>query len=480
MFGFVASRDKHLQDIISEIPLNATYKSPNIQNDVIDIMAKIVTQSVVDNVNGADVQFATVLADGTRDKNNRENISIALRYVKDGKAFESLLYMPETQQLDASSLTTLIVKTLRDTGINIGHIISQCYDGATVMSGNKGGVQRLLQNEFGREIPYVHCFNHRLHLVVVAVVSRIDAIKQYFDQVGLIYTFFQKIKAAEIYEGTSIKRVLDTRWNGHLNAITAIVNNYTEITNALRKIGSRQFSQFDGETVVTAIGLASVVTTPDFRFISVTMKRVLELLKPDDQLLQKRNTDLNEAMCLIDTCMDQVRKLRNEVSFIGISECCDELMSDCEPATKRRNVQPPSHMKHFLTLEPTGHSHRQSDATDNTQVLFEVVDSVLTEMERRFINQGWLYEAVTAMSRRSEKFLDLKTLAPLSRLGITIPSSAELQVCKAYIGRLNIPIDELDSSKLLELLYTNKSCGLFRYLHFGGYNSYIRVKQCSM
>ncbi|KAK6181537.1 hypothetical protein SNE40_009370 [Patella caerulea] len=137
MFCFVVLRDKRLQDIISEIPLNATYKSPNIQNDVIDILAKIVTQSVVDDVNGADVPFATVLADGTRDKNNRENISIALRYVKDGKVFESLLYMPETQQLDASSLTTLIVKTLHDTGINIGHIISQCYDGARVMSGNK-------------------------------------------------------------------------------------------------------------------------------------------------------------------------------------------------------------------------------------------------------------------------------------------------------------------------------------------------------
>ena len=104
LFDFTVSRDKYLQEIINELPANATYKSPDIQNDVIDIMAKMVTQSVVNDVNGADVPHATLLSDGTRDKNNRENISIALRYVKGGQPFESLLYMPETQELDAASL----------------------------------------------------------------------------------------------------------------------------------------------------------------------------------------------------------------------------------------------------------------------------------------------------------------------------------------------------------------------------------------
>ena len=179
--------------------------------------------------------------------------------------------------------------------------MSQCCDGASVMRGDKGGVQRLIQNELGREIPYVHCFNHRLHLVVVTVVTRINAIKQYFDHVSLIYSFFQNVKAAEIYEGSSIKRVLDTRWNDHLSAIVAILSNYAEIADALQKIGSNQLNQFDGETVVTAVGLAAVVATRDFRFISVMMKRVLELLKPADESLPKRTTDINEAMLLIET-----------------------------------------------------------------------------------------------------------------------------------------------------------------------------------
>ena len=124
------------------------------------------------------------------------------------------------------------------------------------MRGDKGGVQRLIPNELGREIPYVHCFNHRLHLVVVNVVTRINAIKQNFDHVSLIYSFFQKMKTAEIDECSSIKRVLDTRWNGHLSTIVAILSKYAEIADAVQKIGSNKLNQFNGKTVVTDVGLA--------------------------------------------------------------------------------------------------------------------------------------------------------------------------------------------------------------------------------
>ena len=34
------------------------------------------------------------------------------------------------------------------------------------MSGSKGGVHALLQRELNKEIPYTHCLNHQLHLVI--------------------------------------------------------------------------------------------------------------------------------------------------------------------------------------------------------------------------------------------------------------------------------------------------------------------------
>ena len=69
-------------------------------------------------------------------------------------------------------------------------MLSQCYDGASVMAGHKGGVQALIQQETGRNIPYVHCFNHRLHLVVVDAISAVKELSIYFDHCRVLFQFF--------------------------------------------------------------------------------------------------------------------------------------------------------------------------------------------------------------------------------------------------------------------------------------------------
>ena len=56
------------------------------------------------------------------------------------------MQMPLTEKLDALSLTNVILETLEKVGIDPAKIISQCYDGASCMSGDKAGVQRILQD----------------------------------------------------------------------------------------------------------------------------------------------------------------------------------------------------------------------------------------------------------------------------------------------------------------------------------------------
>jgi len=62
-----------------------------------------------------------------------------------------------------------------------GH--SQCYDGASVMSGKDGGVQRLIQDTLKRKIPYFHCLSHQFHLVITKALESVHLVKQFFDQV---------------------------------------------------------------------------------------------------------------------------------------------------------------------------------------------------------------------------------------------------------------------------------------------------------
>ena len=137
----------------------------------------------------------TLLADGCRNKTKVENISVACRYVKDGVPHESLLKMPSSDALDAKSLKSVLLDTIEENKLT-ERVVAQCYDGATNMSGSKGGVQRLIQNELGRVIPYVHCFNPQYHLVIVALIGRITFLEVLIKS-GYCINFLKNLKLIE-------------------------------------------------------------------------------------------------------------------------------------------------------------------------------------------------------------------------------------------------------------------------------------------
>lgn len=61
---------------------------------------------------------------------------------------ETLVAIEKANDLTAAGFPELIITTLEKIGINVEKIIIQCYDGAAVMSGHKGGVQKLLEEHY--------------------------------------------------------------------------------------------------------------------------------------------------------------------------------------------------------------------------------------------------------------------------------------------------------------------------------------------
>ena len=57
--------------------------------------------------------------------------------------------------------------------------VAQCYDGASVMSGRFGGVQKKVQEIVGKNCIYVHCYAHRLNLIVVSTASCIEDVRNF-------------------------------------------------------------------------------------------------------------------------------------------------------------------------------------------------------------------------------------------------------------------------------------------------------------
>jgi hypothetical protein len=123
LFEFTLRKDKKLMECYKGIPRNATYLSPEIQNDVIQILIDCVRESIVDDVKNADVPWFTILADGTKDKRGRENFALGIRYVKESKAYESTLCIKTTEELYAHSLAELTLNILQESDINTDYLL---------------------------------------------------------------------------------------------------------------------------------------------------------------------------------------------------------------------------------------------------------------------------------------------------------------------------------------------------------------------
>jgi len=268
---YTMEKDERLRKVVDTIPGNATYTSADMQNELIAAMSSVVTDKIREEIGES---WYTIKADGTKDSTGTENISIVVRFFNQHtlKVMERLLVISSTDSGDAQSLTDVILAEISKAGLKSTKIFSQVYDGASVMAGKNGGVQRILQEREDREIPYIHCFNHQLHLVVVHAMSAERPVKDFLHVCGELYNFFRKPTVSLHYNGEKLKRLLEQRWTGHLATVTTILRSFEPITSLLQEICESRTRGADMR--MEATGLLREVSEKSFLFIAQMLYKV--------------------------------------------------------------------------------------------------------------------------------------------------------------------------------------------------------------
>ena len=77
-----AAGDSVLRDHLAHASRNATYTSPDVQNQIIDILGDYVRHKILSKVQNA--QFFTIIADEVTDCSNKEQLSLVLQFVDKG------------------------------------------------------------------------------------------------------------------------------------------------------------------------------------------------------------------------------------------------------------------------------------------------------------------------------------------------------------------------------------------------------------
>lgn len=482
LFAYTLEKDENLQTCQESMPLNARYTCPAIQNEIIHIIAGTLRKAIVEELNES--SYLTVMADGTTDRNGVEMVSLAFRYVKNGDSMETLVSIDPANDISAFGLSRIIINKNDTLHIVDEKIISQCYDGAYVMSGRHGGVQKLLERHYNRTIPYVHCLNHKLHLVVEAIVEKIDVCRLFFGQVRLLHNFFGRFKVRREYAGTNIPKLIETRWSGHLSAVQSIKKNYLEILSTLEKIKDGHANNFLPEDMALATGLFNSIWNRNFVFMLHFLNDFLNTLEPANKILQKRNIGFRQAMPVIEAVIRSLKHLRSEENFDRFIQSSDEVLSSIEyenvPRVKRTR-QRSTRLNDSIVMESLGEGQDDGEYQQLQSAYYEVIDYTLIEMEKRFNDNSEILMAISELNNLTSKTFDLKTLTPLKSIGLTLPSESELNVVKTYLLE-EIKKPENVNATTLKILFPVKDAfpDTYRLLEAGDtFGSSTAINECS-
>lgn len=333
-----------------------------------------------------------------------------------------------TDKCDALSLTNMVLEELSGVGLDTNKILSQCYDGASVMSGREGGMQKHIQNKLNREVPYIHCFNHQLHLVIVHAVSSESAVGDFFDICNALYKCLRKPTVAAQYKGEKLKRMLDQRWTGHLDTVSVVLKSHDTLVDFLNEITTKGKG---ADVKLKAVGLHKAITEPTFRFLSCVMYKVLGLMDPPNRMLQAEQTDLMTAVRLIRSASSCIESLRSDAEF---AKLWAESMSadDADPTPPKRQRQASKSMQGYVVNESVGQREANIEQ-ECKRLFFNIIDSILGEMSVRFSERNSKYiTALDALDPGSVNFLDEGKVKPLLDLTNTEMIESQFTIARQF------------------------------------------------
>ena len=187
--------DSIFKQKLKDGPNNGRYTSPEIQNSILGIMVNLVRKEICMSflISGE----YTLLADECRDVSKQEQISVALRYVDvcNGCVQEHFLTFAHLVSLNAHSLAKYLLDTYE---LQSQNMVSQGYDGASLMSGRCNGVQKKVKEE-APHARYIHCYAHILNLVLVDSVKKVQEASEFFALLQALLCFCHQQKPMQYF-----------------------------------------------------------------------------------------------------------------------------------------------------------------------------------------------------------------------------------------------------------------------------------------
>ena len=320
----VAAGDITLGDHLAKAPRNATYTSPDVQNQVIDILGDHIRGKILSKVREA--RFFTLVADEVTDSSNMEQLSIVLRYVdpNDCCIKEDLVTFIECDSgISGRALADKMLSFINTHGLDPTNLRGQAYDGAGNMSGKKNGTAALISSQYPLAL-YLHCSSHCLNLAVVKSLQ-VSSVRNMIGIVNRVSIFFsahpkRQRKLEEAIDNTQpqskvhkLKDLCRTRWIERIDALDRFTILHPSIVACFESISTEGSSCWTQDSLTDASTLLLAISTTDFLSALVITSHSLNYLLALTCSLQAEAKDILQAVAEINDLLTVLRDLRAKV-----------------------------------------------------------------------------------------------------------------------------------------------------------------------
>ncbi|XP_067118862.1 52 kDa repressor of the inhibitor of the protein kinase-like [Centruroides vittatus] len=295
---------------------NASYRSVDIQNEIISICGDVLKEDIIKEVKEAEAY--SVLADETADISGTEQLSIGLRYFheKNNEVQGVFVGFVELKGLDAKSIAQTIDEFLTKEELIPVKCVGLKFDGCSTMSGKEGGVQAILRKKYTKAL-FFHCSSHKLNLVI----NDLNALPEFRNTIGttkdIISFFRESILTRKLIP--NISTLCETRWSEKHKTIRVFNDNFHVIMEALETLSR------DGNSATRnhAFQLRAAASRVSFILCLLLIAKYSVLMEPVVNVLQSVTLDAIKASQHIKNIMQLFKRHRDDADKVT-----DEILRD--------------------------------------------------------------------------------------------------------------------------------------------------------
>ena len=367
------------------------FLSPDIQNEILSIMAQFIQREIARDVSG---KWFTIMVDETTDQSNTEQMVFCLRHVDDNLAVhEEFIGLYSLELTSAESLIFTIKDVLLRMNLKIENCRGQCYDGASSMSGHVSGVAKRVMDLEHRAL-YTHCYGHALNLAAQDSIKNIKLMQDTLDTTYEITKLIKKSpKREEIFKKFAedikvgypgIRTLCPTRWTVRAEALASISENYQALQSTWE--AAKQATK-DGEMRARITGVAFQMERFDFFFGIELGRKCLSMVDNLSRAPQSATMSACEGQAIVKRTVQSLQSIRTSEQFDlfwKYLECRCSMIDVSTPTLPCRKRAP-----RRLEVGEAAPEFPDSVQDHYQRIYFEVIDFLIAAIEDRFQQKGF-------------------------------------------------------------------------------------------